>query len=98
MNDMIVCRERKWVIMSICMKCKLAEEKEEEEEEICPSCGDVWTNATRCDCPEKWAEEGSCKWTDEKTIVYDDRGAKCWLCDDCNGWEDWGVNCSNYGK
>jgi hypothetical protein len=28
MNEMIVCRERKWVIMSICMKCKLAEEKE----------------------------------------------------------------------
>tara|TARA_R110002073_G_scaffold82759_1_gene197551 strand:- start:63 stop:395 length:333 start_codon:yes stop_codon:yes gene_type:complete len=23
----------------------------EEEEEICPSCGDEWTEATRCDCP-----------------------------------------------
>ena len=32
MNEMIVCIERKWVIMSICMKCKLAEEKEEEED------------------------------------------------------------------
>ena len=23
----------------------------EEEKEICPSCGDEWTEATRCDCP-----------------------------------------------
>ena len=27
--------------------------EEEEELEICPSCGDEWTEATRCDCPEQ---------------------------------------------
>jgi len=26
-------------------------EWEELDEEICPSCGDEWTDATRCDCP-----------------------------------------------
>ena len=61
----------------------------------------VWCSNCNDECylvEKEIEEEGSCKWTDEKTIVYDDRGAKCWLCDDCNGWEDWGVNCSNYGK
>ena len=32
-------------------------EEEEVEEEICPSCGDQWTEATRCDCPERWLKE-----------------------------------------
>ena len=26
-------------------------EKYEDEKEICPCCGDKWTKATRCDCP-----------------------------------------------
>jgi len=29
----------------------------EEEEEICPSCGDQWTEATRCDCPNEESVE-----------------------------------------
>jgi len=28
----------------------------EEEEEICPSCGEEWTDATRCDCPNEEEE------------------------------------------
>jgi len=31
----------------------------EEEEEICPSCGEEWTDATRCDCPNE-EEDGDC--------------------------------------
>jgi hypothetical protein len=32
-------------------------------------------------------------WTEDKEEVWDDRNVKCWQCSDCNGWEDWGVNC-----
>tara|TARA_R110002153_G_scaffold5915_3_gene27334 strand:+ start:280 stop:819 length:540 start_codon:yes stop_codon:yes gene_type:complete len=42
-------------IASILIDGNITEDSDsEEEEEICPSCGEEWTDATRCDCPEKW--------------------------------------------
>tara|TARA_R110002020_G_scaffold4878_5_gene20977 strand:+ start:3754 stop:4248 length:495 start_codon:yes stop_codon:yes gene_type:complete len=55
----------------ICIGCDTGkglqerEQEEEEEEEICPSCGDEWTEATRCDCPERWLKE-----EEEETSIY----------------------------
>jgi hypothetical protein len=46
-----------------------------------------------CGCDE---EVPVGKWTEDKKEVWDDRNVKCWECSDCNGWEDWGVNCGCY--
>ena len=39
------------IFNDLCDKCRDDEEGTQTEEEICPRCGDKWTEATRCDCP-----------------------------------------------
>jgi hypothetical protein len=52
-----------------------------------------WWKETESDEYEEEEEEVCGKWTEDKKEQWDDKGVKCWQCDNCDGWQDWGCDC-----